>query len=180
MAYFSRLTDIVTCNLTEILANEADPVAAVDRIIFEMQEGITGAQRSVKTATLNVENLEKELSEQKLQVTAWQDKAKDFLMNNDEDQARDSLARKQELEALIAGLEQQFKSAVATKNHLLTTQKALEARHAEALRKKEKISQAVQGEDQQAGTIKPSQIIPGSSPDKIDEELEALKKELLG
>ena len=29
MNYFSRLTDIVTCNLNEMLAREADPAAAL-------------------------------------------------------------------------------------------------------------------------------------------------------
>ena len=42
MSYFSRLTDIVTCNLTEILARETDPLAAVGEIIAEMQEGLAG------------------------------------------------------------------------------------------------------------------------------------------
>ena len=45
MSYFSRLTDIVTCNLTELLAREADPAAALEGIIAEMQEGLAGAKR---------------------------------------------------------------------------------------------------------------------------------------
>ena len=46
MSYFSTLTDIVTCNLSEILANEADPEAAIEQIIYEIQEGVSGALRA--------------------------------------------------------------------------------------------------------------------------------------
>ena len=40
MSYFSRLTDIVTCNLSEILAKESDPATALKRIVAEMEEGL--------------------------------------------------------------------------------------------------------------------------------------------
>ncbi|HUG17554.1 MAG TPA: hypothetical protein VMM56_01155, partial [Planctomycetaceae bacterium] len=60
MSYFSRLTDIVTCNLSEILANEEDPKAAIEQIVYEIQEGVVGAERSLKTARNHVEKLELE------------------------------------------------------------------------------------------------------------------------
>ncbi len=44
--------------------------------------------------------------------------------------------RKKEVEALIAGLEQQRSAAVATCNHLKTTLAALEARLADAERRR--------------------------------------------
>ena len=51
MSYFSRLTDIVTCNIGDMLRREDDPKGAIRRIIEEMEEGLGGARRSVATAT---------------------------------------------------------------------------------------------------------------------------------
>ena len=50
MAYFSRLTDIVTCSLTELLSKATDPQQALSQIITEMREGLAGAERSVGSA----------------------------------------------------------------------------------------------------------------------------------
>ena len=44
MSYFSRLTDIVTCSLSDILANEADPAMAIGQIIREMEERRVGKE----------------------------------------------------------------------------------------------------------------------------------------
>ena len=61
MSYFSRLTDIVTCNLTQLLAQAEDPRAAISEIIQEMREGVAGAQRRVSTAVASEERLRLEL-----------------------------------------------------------------------------------------------------------------------
>ena len=53
MTYFSRLTDIVTCNLTRLLAEADDTVAALQEIIAEMEAGMAGARRSMQTAQGN-------------------------------------------------------------------------------------------------------------------------------
>lgn len=58
MSYFSRLSDIVTCNLSALLVDSDDPVATLTEIINEMQQGISGARRSVSTARDNVARIE--------------------------------------------------------------------------------------------------------------------------
>ena len=63
MAFFSRLTDIVTCNLNEIIARADDPLAALDDVIREMEEGLAGARRSVATAQANSDRIEQELND---------------------------------------------------------------------------------------------------------------------
>ena len=37
MPYFSRLTDIVTCNLTEILITAENPAVTLREILYEME-----------------------------------------------------------------------------------------------------------------------------------------------
>ncbi|MEX2286451.1 MAG: PspA/IM30 family protein [Planctomycetaceae bacterium] len=179
MSYFSRLTDIVTCNLSEILAAESDPGQAIKKIIAEMEEGLAGATRSVKTAAASSERLKGEISEQKSQVEYWTNQAKKHLQAGDESQARLAIIRKREVEDVIAGLEQQQKAAGATREHLSTTLRALEARLAEARRKLHTIesgrsaalSKAATGEQHEAS----GQYLDDR---EIDAELEALKREL--
>src|SRR4051794_32302848 len=88
MNYFSRLTDIVTCNLNELLARESDPVAALRRIIVEMEEGLAGARRSVSTAITNEQRLSGELAELHGQVEQLTDEARESLRAGDESAAR--------------------------------------------------------------------------------------------
>jgi phage shock protein A len=135
VTFFSRLTDIVTCNLTDLLRGETDPAQALRRIIAEMDEGLTGARRSVSTAAASADRLQSEIQQQRSRIDHWMDKARSELAGGREDQARLAIVRKQELEDVVAGLEQQFTAAVATREHLQTTLRALEARLYEARRK---------------------------------------------
>ena len=54
MSYFSRLTDIVTCNLTEILSSSDDPIAAIAQVISEMEEGLGGCERCVTLSLIHI------------------------------------------------------------------------------------------------------------------------------
>jgi len=135
MAYFSRLTDIVTCKLTAILAAVDDPQSALEQIISEMEAGRAGAQRSVAAARRSVQQIEEELQEHREQVEGWRQQAKAALAGGEEGPARLALIRKRELEDVLAGLKQQLEAAHATFEHLSTMQRAIEARLAEARRR---------------------------------------------
>jgi phage shock protein A len=183
MSYFSRLTDIVTCNLSQILAEADDPQAALELIIREMEEGLAGAKRSVNTARLSQERLQGEIAEHRGQIGTWMDQAKRELAAGQENAARSALMRKREVEDLIAGLEQQYKAAVATREHLTTTQRALEARLAEARRRQLEWQNASAGQPVEAAPPSPAGTpLPISTAETQDErieaELDALKREL--
>ena len=181
MSYFSRLTDIVTCNLSLLLNEANDPRAAIAEIITEMEEGLAGAQRSVNTAANNEQRLRRDIDEQRLAIASWTNKAREQLSAGSEADARQSLMRKREVEDLVAGLEQQYKSAIATKQHLATMQRALEARLAEALRRREDMG-VIPVASPSASTGKFSIPTASSNIDdrmnQVDAELEALKREL--
>ena len=179
MNYFSRLTDIVTCNLAEMLAREADPSVALRKIIGEMEEGLAGARRSVGTATANEERLRREIAELGGQSDQLTDEAREALRNQDESAARVALLRKQEVVDVVAGLEQQHKAACATRDHMNTTLRALEARLSEARRRQQELQTSPQA------TVSSSRGNTGTIEDDprtraIDDELAALKRELSG
>lgn len=135
MPFFSRLTDIVTCCLTEMLAEAEDPRLMLEEIIREMEEGLAGAQRSVQTSQRSEERLRQELQESQEQVQHWEKQALADLKGGDENSARMALYRKKEAQDLTAGLRQQVQVAVSTSESLMTTYRALEARLAEARRR---------------------------------------------
>ncbi len=135
MPFFSRLTDIVTCNLTDLLTNSDDPQGTLKEVIDEMEQGLAGAQRSVDSARQNCKNLEQELADSRKQVSRWENEALQQLSTGDENAARQSLYRKKEAADIAAGLEQQVQVAHSTYDSLMTTYRALEARLAEARRK---------------------------------------------
>lgn len=182
MSYFSRLTDIVTCNLSEILAREAEPREAIRRVIAEMEEGLTGARRSVAAATNSVERLEKEIAEHRTQIEFWTNKARNELAAGNENGARLALLRKSEVDDVIGGLEQQLKAAISTRDHLTTTLRALEARLAEARRKQQSLesgqphAETEQPADAAAAAVEVS--LDESRKRQVERELEELKRTL--
>lgn len=173
MTYFSRLTDIVTCNLTKLLAEADDPAAALVEIIAEMDAGMAGARRSMLTAQGNEDRIRGEVQEHSSQVTHWAARAKQHLIAGAEDQARLALVRKREVEDLVAGLEQQLQAAVQTREHLTTTFGAMEARLAEA-RRRQQTGTETEDMTTAAGDAEPGPAMSS----EIDDELAALKREL--
>ena len=66
MSFFSRLSDIVSCKLDDLIAEQEDPPAAMSRIISEIEEGLAGAKRSVTAAGKSEERLKAELEQRLL------------------------------------------------------------------------------------------------------------------
>ncbi len=174
MPYFSRLTEIVTCNLTALLDGAVDREATLEEIIGEMQEGISGAQRSVRTAGNKVAEIECQLSEQLIQGGECMSRARQALENDREDLARQALSQKKEVENLIAGLEQQLHAAVSTRDHLKTTLHALEARLADAQRRRTAPA------DAPTLVYREETILIASHASSVDDELAALRREMRG
>lgn len=178
MTYFSRLTDIVSCNLSEILASNEDPAQALESIITEMREGYAGAERAVNNALRQQERIDTELKTYQSELDDWLNQAKTALQNNEEETARKALRRKKEIEDVVAGLEQQAKAAEATVKHLSTTFRAVEARLNEALRKQAVLLGEVESSESQTTLEVPPSELEQTRTRSIEDELEGLKKEM--
>lgn len=183
MSYFSRLTDIVTCNLSELLAEAEDPSAALEEIIEEMQAGVEAAQRSVINATATEQRIRSEIEELSQQLKYWGDLARQELKAGREDKARFALMRKVEVEDLFAGVEQQRDSAESTRKHLETTLRALEARLADAIRRRSSLHGDAAAGEPATQALRSSHVPSHAALDEnrerqIEAELAALKREL--
>ena len=143
MAFFSRLTEIVACDVKALLQEELNPSTAIRSIIEEIEEGIAGARRSCKTATDNVERLGREIDKQLGQVALWHAKAVESLRQKDESQARYALQREMEISDLTEALKQQHEAAQRTLEQIKTTLKGLEAQLATARREDQELNPSV-------------------------------------
>ena len=172
MAYFSRLTDIVTCNLTKLLEEADDPQAALQEIIHEMESGLAGARRSMTTAETNEARIQTEVDEHAQQIAHWTEQARTEVAAGNEDRARLALVRKREADDLVASLKEELDAARETREHLTRTFRALEARLAEARRRET----GAGGDDTDESTVTEGTATPVD--DSIEDELAALKREL--
>lgn len=135
MPYFSRLTDIVSCDLTSLLAEAPDPSRALQEIIAEMEEGVAGAGRWVENARANEQRLRDSIVSQEEHAGDWADHARDHLLQGAEGEARRCLLIKKEHDDLVAGLSQQLEAAVSARENCLTQLRALEAKLADSRRR---------------------------------------------
>ena len=180
MPHFNRLTDIVTCNLTAILEGADDPAAVLNEVIGEIREGIAGAERCVTTAARNTSRIESEINEQRQALDGWINDARKQLESGQDDRARQSLFRKREVADLISALEEQYRAAAATRDHLTTTLHALQARLVDAQRRLGDLKKTPRAAAQAGGEDTP---VTEVAPDdlrcrEIETELEELRKSM--
>ena len=180
MSYFTRLTDIVTCNLSDLLDGESDPKVAITQIIVEIERGVASAERSMTTASSTRERLRRELDEHRERIDHWNDQARNWLKTGDERQARLSLICKSEVEDLVAGLTQQLDAAIATCDHMSTTFRALQARLAEAGRRKQGLAQGATPAESETVVPREPESVDSARAERIEDELSRLRAELEG
>jgi phage shock protein A len=179
MTYFSRLTDIITCNLTSILERETNAAAALPRIIGEMEEGMQGALRSVKAAGASAERIEKEIADHRTQIGQLAAEARRELAAGREQDARSLLLWKREVEDVVAGLEQQHQAAVNTRDHLTTILRAVESRLSEARRRLADVESGVRAKaGAGAAPAAARSPVADARAREVEAELAALKREL--
>ena len=174
MPYFSRLTDIVTCNLSEILEQSEDPREVLSDVIREMTEGLAAAERSVRTARTREQRITSEIKQHRTEVDRWLSQARASIEAGDDGAARNALMRKREVEDLIKGLDQQLAAVEGTREHLTTTWHALTARLSDARRRLSEIT----GEPAPADPTPPPELADDEATKEIDAELALLKGEV--
>jgi len=182
MSFYSRLSDIVSLSISDLIEGAPDRLAAIDLIIAEIEEGLAGARRSVVTADKNQRQLAEELFERSAQTERWLQAARDAVAANRDEEAKQAILRRRELAHLVEGLQQQLESAKSTHEHLLTVRRAVEARLAEALRVRHELQSGRPAESSDAAefvVVASSPLLPSDRQD-IEAELAQLRRELSG
>ena len=180
MPHFSRLTDIITCSLTDMLRSADNPRQLLQEVLAEMEEGLAACQRNVRSSTANHQRLEREIQDCLGQIEDWRNRARQALQSGSESSARQALQRKAEVEGLVEGLRPELEAAASTCQNLIRIRKALESRFSEALRCMEELTGTPL--HLSADTAAEAALASPSSPgnEELEAELEALRRELAG
>jgi phage shock protein A len=133
---FRRVSDILTANVNDMLDRAENPEKLIRQVIREMDEAVQAAKRNVAQVIAGQKKLEKELQTNKRLCEEWQRKAQQAVEMDRDDLARTALGRKREHENLVATLEQQHTSGQQSVDNLRQTLKGLEAKLADAKRRK--------------------------------------------
>ncbi len=135
MGLFTRMGDIISANLNEMVDKYEDPEKMLKQAVGEMESAIRTAMDGAAKVIANEKLISKQMTEQQSEIEHWWQKAETAVRNGDEDVARHALVRKREHEKLQAALTDQFTTARASSQKLRRQIDAMRVRLDEAKRK---------------------------------------------
>lgn len=135
MAFFARITDIISANVNDMLDKVEDPERMIKQIIREMEENIRRARQEVLEAVTSEKQLARQLKHHQAQADQWEQKARTALCADQESLARQALARKKEHVQAACDLTPGLDAARETSLHLKSQLRALENKLETAKRK---------------------------------------------
>ncbi len=139
MSLFSRVSDIINANVSDMLDRAEDPEKMVKMLIFEMEEQITIAREGVAKAIAGEKKLEANLLKNRGLADEWHAKAEAAVARDDEDLARKCLARKKEHEQIAESLQPQWETARKTSDALKSDLRRIEEKLDEAIRRRDSL-----------------------------------------
>ncbi len=104
MAILSRFTDIIKANVNALLDKMEDPGKMIDQYLRDMTEDLAEVKRETAGVMAEETRAKRLMDENQAQVEKYSDFAKKALAAGSEGDARVFIAKKQELEAVGAGL----------------------------------------------------------------------------
>lgn len=139
MSVFSRISDIINANVSDMLDRAEDPEKMIKMLIFEMEEQIGMAREGVAKAIAGEKKLEANLTKNRSEADAWHGKAETAMKAQDEDLARKCLARKMEHDRIADSIQPQWERARQTSDSLKSDLRRLEEKLSEAIRRRDSL-----------------------------------------
>ena len=137
MKFFSRVSDIISANVSDMLDRAEDPEKMVKLLIVEMEEHIEKAREGLSKAIAGEKQLEASLKKNRQAAEDWQAKAEAAVNRNDDDLARKCLERKKDFEKVADSLQPQWETARRTSDALKADFRRLEEKVDDARRKRD-------------------------------------------
>ena len=135
MGIFSRISDIVSANLNEMVEKFEDPQKMLKQAIREMETTIEEAKRNVVRSMADEKMIAKELAKNRKQAELWAGRAETAVGDDNDDLARKALSRRREHEKLVAALDDQQAASAQTTGTLRRQLEGMRAKLAEAKRR---------------------------------------------
>jgi phage shock protein A len=139
MSIFSRVSDIINANVSDLLDRAEDPEKMVKLLIYEMEEQIENARDGIAKAIAGEKQLEANLKKNRGSAVEWQGKAETAIERGDDDLARKCLARKKDHDRIADQLQPQWEKARQTSDLLTADLRRLEEKLDEAIRRRDSL-----------------------------------------
>ena len=137
MSIFSRVSDIISANVNDLVDRAEDPAKMVKMLIVEMEEHLEHARDGVAKAIAGEKRLEGTLKKNRTEADQWQAKAEAAVERGDEELARKCLSRKKEYEKIADSMQQQWETAHRASEILKEDYRRLEEKVEEARRRRD-------------------------------------------
>ncbi len=137
MGIFKRLSDIIKANLNDLLNRAEDPEKMLNQMLIEMKEQLADAKRQVAVAIADEKKLKRQLDQQLAEAQKWEQRAMLALQSNNEELARQAVARRNEAQSLAQQFQEQWQKQAEAVEALKQALRALNSKIDEAKRRKD-------------------------------------------
>lgn len=136
MGIFSRISTIFKANINDTLSKAEDPEKMLNQIVVEMNEQLVKTKQQVAVAIADEKRLQKQYQAEEQQTQEWERKATLAVQKENDELAKEALARRNEHANLAAEYKTQWEKQKQAVDTLKENLGALERKIAEAGRKK--------------------------------------------
>lgn len=136
MGIFARITRLIKANLNALISGAEDPEKILSQLLEEMTRQLAEARQQVAVAIADEKGLAKKLQAEKDVAAEWERRAMLAVRANNDQLAKEALARKQEHNALVEQYQAQWQKQKTSVEQLKLALRALNNKIEEAKRKK--------------------------------------------
>jgi phage shock protein A len=136
MGIFARITRLIKANLNALISGAEDPEKILTQLLEEMTRQLAEARQQVAVAIADEKGLAKKLQAEKDVAAEWERRAMLAVRANNDELAKEALARKQEHAALVEQYQAQWQKQRTSVEQLKLALRALNNKIEEAKRKK--------------------------------------------
>ncbi len=136
MGIFARIARLIKANINALISGAEDPEKVLTQIVEDMGTQLLEAKKQVAVAIADEKRLAKQVEAERGKAAEWERRAMLAVKANNDELAKEALARKQEHSAHAEQYQQQWQKQKASVDHLKLALRALNNKIEEAKRKK--------------------------------------------
>lgn len=136
MGIFARIARLIKANINALISGAEDPEKVLTQIVEDMGKQLLEAKKQVAVAIADEKRLVKQLEAERSKAAEWERRAMLAVRANNDELAKEALARKQEHAAHAEQYQQQWQKQKASVDQLKLALRALNNKIEEAKRKK--------------------------------------------
>ncbi len=136
MGIFSRLKNVVSSNINDLINKAENPEKMLNQLIIDMNEQLIESKKAVAMAIADEKKLEREMLNQQAQSQEWERKAMLAVKAGQDDLAKEALLRKQEYDKNYVEYKKQWEAQKSSVEQLKQSLRELQNKIEEAQRKK--------------------------------------------